>query len=79
MTERQLLPKQWTLVLDEYEAVNLAAALQIINAFGENLNTGDWVNQIRWKLPNPVQGNAPNLTLEEYANQIGADIESYMS
>ncbi len=57
--ERQQLPKQWVLVLDEYEAVNLAAVLTDINKHSQRYNTGDWVNQIRWKLPQPHQGIHP--------------------
>lgn len=63
MHERQQLPKQWVLVLDEYEAVNLAAVLNHIaeNAPTDvNYNTGDWVNQVRWKLPHSTQGIHPN-------------------
>lgn len=59
MTERQELPKQWVLVLDEYEAVNLSAVLADINEHSQRYNTGDWVNQIRWKLPHSTQGIHP--------------------
>ncbi len=61
--ERQPLSKQWVLVLDQYEAVNLAAVLADISGpgpGGQLYNTGDWINQIRWKLPNSLEGIEPN-------------------
>lgn len=60
MTERQDLPNQWVIVLDEYEAVNLGAILTDINERSSRYNTGDWINQIRWKLPHSIQGMRPN-------------------
>lgn len=48
--------EQWVLVLDGYEVVNLAAVLQHIaeQPSSSHLNTGDWVNQIRWRLPSEL-------------------------
>ncbi len=63
LSERRELPKQWVIVLDDYEAVNLAAVLNHIaeNAPTDvNYNTGDWLNQIRWKMPHKTSGMAPN-------------------
>jgi hypothetical protein len=56
------LPNQWVLVLSEYEAVNLAAVLEGINKEGGQFNTGDWVNQVRDKLPHPIEGLRPNVS-----------------
>lgn len=61
------MSEQWVLVLDEYEAVNLAAVLRHIkdHPASQHLNTGDWVYQLLWKMPSelhhgPGQGLQPN-------------------
>ena len=81
--ERRPLPKQWVLVLNEYEVVNLVAVLTDINEHSQRYNTGDWVNQIRWKLPHSSVGIGPNPfgveAARKYANPdlIGMGIVAY--
>jgi len=63
--ERQPLPPQWVVVLDEYEAVNLRALMAMVATHGTP-NGGDWVNQVLFKLPETDQGQKPN---EIYSGQ----------
>ena len=60
-----------TIELDDYEVANLKWLLQLVNDFTKfnPLNSGDWVGQIREKLP--MVDHRPNKSIEDIVFQFG--------
>lgn len=67
--------KKTELHLDEYEITNLRACLEVIAATPavSAMNTGDWVNQIRFKLPETKLG--PNVSSKSQAQALGLRVQ----
>lgn len=67
---------EYTLALDDYEAENLRTALEVIATTPAvaAMNTGDWVNQIRYKLPQQT-GTIPNCRAKEQGVALGSRVQ----
>ncbi len=55
-----------TLDLDDYEAANLRAALEVLAKLG--LDTGDWLGQIRLRIPSTEF--QPNVSVEDQVDTV---------
>lgn len=54
------------LVLNDYELANLRAGLELLRKIG--CDTGDWLGQILWKLPDVEQ--KPNCTVDDQLKRV---------